>query len=373
MKHKYLSIFLGFLLVGSILLIYSFTVNNPTKKLLPDMFIGVDVAYDDLEAIKELIDEISPYTNTFVIGSTGITTNTTKLDEISLYLFNKNMYFIIYYEMPPPIERLKDLKARWGEHLLGFYAHDEIGGRQLDLYEYRFVTEADNYTDATRQFINSVDTLLVDHYNISSNFRLFMSDYALYWFDYKAGFDTIFAEFGWNYSRPLNIALNRGAATAQNKDWGVMVTWTYTNPPYIESGEALYNDLVYAYDNGAKYIMVFDTDENYSQGILKKEHLDALEQFWRYTTDNPRGEMLSNDRVAYVLPEDYGYGFRGPDDKIWGLWEADNLSIEISSTLNSALNEYGTELDIIYEDGLESNNICEYRKFIFWNGTVFSP
>ncbi|MHA2323778.1 MAG: hypothetical protein ACXACB_00135 [Promethearchaeota archaeon] len=366
-----MSIFLVLLLVGSILLLYSFVAYNPTEKLSSDVFIGVDVAYDDIKAIKELINEISPYTNTFVIGSTGITTNPTKLDDVGQYLFDKEMYFIIYYEMPPPIEVLEEYKTRWGERLLGFYAHDEIGGRQLDLYEYRFVWEADNYTHAATQFVSKLDALLEDHYNRSSNFRLFMSDYALYWFDYKAGFDTIFAEFGWNYSRPLNVALNRGAGTVQNKDWGVMITWTYTNPPYIASGEELYNDLVYAYDNGAKYILVFDTNENYTQGILKEEHLEALEKFWEFKQDNPRGEMLSSDRVAYVLPKDYAYGFRGPDDKIWGLWEADDLSLEISTTLNSALNEYGTKLDIIYEDGLEPDNTYDYKKLIFWNGTIF--
>jgi len=361
------------MVIASIFIIYGFLVNDAQKKELPDVFVGIDVAYADLEAIKKLVDETSSYTNTFVIGTTGITSNVTELNEIGQYIYNKEMYFIIYFEMPPPIEVLEDYKTRWGDRLLGFYVHDEIGGRQLDLYEYKFVQEANNYSDAASQFVSKVDSLLDDHYNESSNFRLFMSDYALYWFDYKAGFDTVFAEFGWNYSRQLNVALNRGAAKVQNKDWGVMITWTYTNPPYIESGAELYNDLVYAYDNGAKYILVFDTNENYTQGILEEEHLEALEQFWQYIQDNPRTSVDLSERVAYVLPKDYGYGFRGPTDRIWGLWEADEFSLKISTNLGAMLDEHGTKMDIIYEDGLESNNVYNYRKFIFWNGTVLYP
>ena len=369
-----LTVFMIFIMViASIFIIYGFLVNDAQKKELPDVFVGIDVAYADLEAIKKLVDETSSYTNTFVIGTTGITSNVTELNEIGQYIYNKEMYFIIYFEVPPQIEVLKDYKTRWGNRLLGFYAHDEIGGRQLDLYEYRFVQEANNYSDAASQFVSKVDSLLDDHYNESSNFRLFMSDYALYWFDYKAGFDTVFAEFGWNYSRQLNVALNRGAAKVQNKDWGVMITWTYTNPPYIESGAELYNDLVYAYDNGAKYILVFDTNENYTQGILEEEHLEALEQFWQYIQDNPRTSVDLSERVAYVLPKDYGYGFRGPTDRIWGLWEADEFSLKISTNLGAMLDEHGTKMDIIYEDGLESNNVYNYRKFIFWNGTVLYP
>ena len=86
-------------------------------------------------------------------------------------------------------------------------------------------------------------------------------------------------------------------------------------------------DLVYAYDNGAKYVLVFDSNENYTESILKEEHFEALERFWQYTLDNPNPEVV--DRVAFVLPKDFGYGFRGPEDKIWGLWEADATSLEI--------------------------------------------
>lgn len=103
----------------------------------------------------------------------------------------------------------------------------------------------------------------------------------------------VFAEFGWNYSRQINVALNRGAATVLDRDWGVIVAWTYNNPPYIESGEEFYDDLAYAYENGAKYVLIFDSNEDYSESILREEHFDALERFWQYVQENPRdGGMM---------------------------------------------------------------------------------
>jgi hypothetical protein len=198
---------------------------------------------------------------------------------------------------------------------------------------------------------------------------LFTSDYALYWFDYKGGYDTVFAEFGWNYSRQLNIALCRGAATMQGKDWGTIITWTYTEPPYLESSEELFNDLLLAYENGAKYIIVFNSNENYTHGVLEPDQLQALRVFWHYVQNNPRTSFPASDRVAYVLPKDYAYGFRGPNDKIWGFWEADAFSDQICQTLGSLNEEYGVRLDVIYDEGLESNSTCGYSQLIFWNGT----
>jgi hypothetical protein len=203
------------------------------------------------------------------------------------------------------------------------------------------------------------------------NFPLLTSDYALYEFDYRAGYDVVLAEFAWNHSRPLNVALCRGAAALRNKDWGVMITYTYDTPPYLESGPELYNDMVTAYQNGAKYIVVFDYAKNFTKSILQEEHLEALRQFWQYVKDNPRTTEATDDRVAYVLPKDYGYGFRGPNDTIWGLWDADSLSSKIWNDANALVEQYKPLMDIIYEDDLQSV-MSEYSKLIFWNGTTIT-
>ena len=370
MKTKCFVVFLISLLIAPVFLNSSFPVHAQTENPSPDVFFGVDVAYENLTEIRELIDEIGSYTNLFVIGCTGITYNVTRLDEICQYVYDKGVSFIVYTERPLQRQWLEDAQNRWGERFLGFYFWDENGGKQLDLYEYRAVEKADNYTDASNQFVERLRRSLTRmNYTDPPAPSLFTSDYALYWFNYKAGYDVLLAQLGWNYSRQLNIALCRGAATMQDKEWGVIITWTYTEPPYIEAGKELYQDLVLAYENGAKYILVFDSNKNYTQGILREEHLAALKQFWQFVQNNPRENSATGDKVAYVLPKDYGYGFRGPSDKIWGLWEADNLTYQICNALSNLIKEYGTKLDIIYDEGLEPNNTYEYSKLFFWNSS----
>jgi len=377
--------FLVSLLIAPVFLNSGSLVHAQTSQATPDFYIGIDVAYDNVTEIKSLIDEVGAYTNLFVIGCTAISHNTTKLDDMCQYLYDRGLSFIVYQEWPLEYRFrqtvvsnwLETAKNRWGDHFLGICYLDEPGGRQLDLItDWMVVFDAYNATDASNQFNDRVSDSVNWFRNGYSNWTdvsLFVSDYALYWFDYKAGYDTLLAQFGWNYSRQLNVALCRGAATVQNKDWGTIVAWEYTVPPYIESGEKLYEDLVLAYENGAKYMVVFDSDEEYTQTILKQEHLDALKQFWEYVQDNPRQANPVNDRVALVLPEGYAYGFRGPKDKIWGLWEANQFSMELSVHINSLLEQYGTRLDIIYEDGLEEGNNYGYSKLIHWSELGMSP
>ncbi len=366
MKKTYLTIIVGTIIVALLLLTFGF-LGKPQIKESIDVFFGIDVAYPDQVAIRGLIDKVSSYTNIFVIGSTGISHNETKLDETCQYLYDKGLSFIIYTEKGFQREWSEAAKIKWSNHFLGFYFMDETGGKQLDQSHYA-VREAENYVDAGNQFVNIWSGYLESmNYFDSTNSSVFTSDYTLYWFDYKIGYDVVFAEFGWNFSRQLNVALCRGAATAQNKEWGVMITWTYNHPPYIESGKELCNDLVLAYENGAEYILVFDSNEGWTEGILEEEHFEALEQFWQYAVDNPRSNQVEK-RVAFVLPEGFGYGFRGPEDKIWGLWGANNMSLEISSQLVSLLEEYGTTLDIIYDDELSIGGL--YNQYIFWNGTI---
>ena len=89
--------------------------------------------------------------------------------------------------------------------------------------------------------------------------------------------------------------------------------------------------------------------------------------------NNPRTNDPISDRVAYVLPKDYGYGFRGANDKIWGFWEADNRSTNIwnNVTALSKQEQYKIKIDIIYEDALQPV-LPKYSKLIFWNGTIIT-
>ena len=82
--------------------------------------------------------------------------------------------------------------------------------------------------------------------------------------------------------------------------------------------------------------------------------------------------MQDNNRVAYVLPKDYGYGFRGPDDKIWGYWAADNLTNKVCSDLSYLFTQYDKRLDIIYDDGLLLGNAYGYSKLAYWTDPSLS-
>jgi hypothetical protein len=379
MKKLYLAAILCFLLTVSLLLISSFVGSSANES--PDVFVGVDMAYDDVKEIKELVDELSSYTNTLVVGSSGITFNVTKLDDVCNYVYSKGMYFMIYMHPKKELydvqrQWVEDAGVMWGKQFLGLYAFDEPGGRQLDNADYMVLNEVpDDYLDAAEKYVNELDKILGlirEDPVCAGDVTLFTSDYGLYWFDYQGGYDVMFAEFGWNYSEQLNVAMCRGAATAQSKEWGVMITWTYNHPPYLESGSALYDDLVLAYENGAKYILVFDTNKNYTHSVLDETHLKAFKDFWDYTKNNPRTIEPSSERVAYVLPKAYAYGFRGPWDKIWGFWEADTdpLNYKVSADVGNLLDIYGTKLDIIYDDNLLLDDT--YARYVFWNGTTIS-
>jgi hypothetical protein len=379
MKGQYLTIFVITVLISSVFIDNVFSAPNDSEEIPLELFVGVDVAYNNIDEMYALIDEVSQYTNVFVIGTEGVAFNSMQLLETCQYLYDRGMYFIIYTESFFRLELINDIEEKYGEHFLGVYFDDEQGGRQLDLFEFRWVYEASDYSNAATQFVQGLKWWLDrnifwnESYSTprASDFHLFTSDYALYWFDYDAGYDTVFAEFGWNYSRQLNVALCRGAATVQNKEWGAIITWTYNNPPYIESGTELYKDLLLAYENGAKYILVFDSNKEYTQGILQEEHLEALKQFWNYTKNNPRTSQPSSERVAYVLPKDYAYGFRGPNDKIWGLWEADSFSNKICVELGNLLKEHESKLDIIYDDP-KFNYKEKYAQLYFANSTIIS-
>jgi len=340
-----------------------------------EFYVGVDVAFYDLDQIKEIIDRVDSYSNFFLLGTTGISHNTEQLDELSSILAEREMFFVVYDEEHWRLDSLSVIEDRYGDYFLGLEFEDEFGGGQLDVWEYRFVNFAESYSDASEKYVSALSRYLSNSFfsigPVPDDFLLFTADYALYWFDYLGGYDVVLAEFGWNYSRQVNVAQVRGAATVLDRDWGVIVTWTYDESPYLGSGGELFDDLVLAYENGARYVVVFDSDEDFVKSTLLDEHFDALERFWQYTKDNPRSANLLDGRIAFVLPKDWAYGFRGPDDKIWGLWETDELVSGISEDLGVLLDEYGSKLDIIYDDGLELDNT--YKEYIFWNGTTITP
>jgi hypothetical protein len=348
-----------------------------------DFFFGVSFGLDTSSEAKLLIDKVKGYTNLFVINSWEINTNETALNEICDYAVNAKMYFIVFFDFishiayPWHLTWLDTATKRWGSHFLGVYLYDEPGGRQIEWGQWdsgdwlkEVFDGVTDYSDAANRFIASIPSSWSMQDLKNRSIPVFTSDYALYWFDYLAGYDTIFVEFGWNHSRVQHIALGRGAANVQDKQWGAIIVWTYENPPYLENGTKMLQDLKTAYQAGAQYIIVFDYPKINPYGILEEEHFIAMKGFWNWIHSFLGSPSIKvQGQAAFVLPRDYGWGMRNLDDKIWGFWPTDGLAPKIWDNINKLIKKFGLKLDIIYDDpqfSLEE----KYSEIYFWNSTI---
>lgn len=376
MKKARLLILLVLLVVSaiSVPIIYVYYFDDEKE-----LFFGVSFGLNTASEAKLLIDKVKDYTNFFLINSWDISTNETALNEICEYAVNAKLHFIVFFSFisrqvyPWHQTWLDTAKERFGEYFLGVYFYDEPGGNQIDKGVWRggaSVRTFSNYSEVANWYVEDINSSgsMIDLK--IRNIPVFTSDYALYWFDYLAGYDCVFVEFGWNHSRIQHIALGRGAAKVQNKEWGVIITWTYTHPPYLENGTRLFEDLVTAYRAGAKYIIVFNYPKLNEYGILTEEHFNAMKEFWNLLQHSTKtlGERVDG-QVAYVLPKDYGWGMRSPDDKIWGLWPPDDSSQTIWENMNKLIEIYGLKLDIIYDDPKFNYN-KKYSTIYLWNSTI---
>jgi hypothetical protein len=352
-----------------------YRISSATDKT--EFFFGVSFGQDTAEEAKLLIDKVKDYTNLFVINSWAISINETALNEICEYAVKADLKFMVYFDLISRItypwhqKWLDTAKERWGDKFLGIYLYDEIGGKQIDKKE--SFANASDYSDAANRFVNEISSLNSTIDVKKRSIPMFISDYALYWFDYLAGYDTVFVELGWNHSTTQHIALDRGAANMQGKEWGAIIVWTYDEPPYLESGPKILQDMLTAYRAGAKYVIVFNYPkypETNPYGILKEEHFTAMKRFWNYVHAYPRDAYGKVEgHVAFVLPKDYGWGMRNIEDNIWGLWPADGKAPLIWENMNKLIQKYGLELDIVYDDARFSIGE-KYSKVYLWNATI---
>jgi hypothetical protein len=354
-----------------------FTTPQPNR----EFYVGAEYAYgSNPQEVKALVDKVKGYTNLLVLGSSDLTFNESALTESCNYIADAGMHFIIMFTDITKYAYntsvwTSDAQEKYGSLLLGIYRYDEPGGIQLDQPASRnysiMVPHADNYSDAASKYTNYM-YYHVDYYHLYfDNISVVTADYGLYWYDYKASYDTILAEFVWNQSRLTPIALCRGAAETQGKDWGIIVTWKYDQAPYLESADELYSDLRLAYEAGAKYAVVFSYPQLDSYGTLTQEHLDAIQRFWDSIQNNPQSFGENKAEAVYVLPKDYGFGFRRADDTIWGVFPADELSTKIWADVNLLESRYGSRFNIIYDDGLDYAKINQtYKEVFFWNQTI---
>ena len=410
-----------------------YAVNNDDKSA-PDLNIGVAFSGNTTAEARLLIERVKTYTNLFILNSAGnpISRNQTMIEEIGDYAVSSGLKIIINVGFNSTGSRfrnrnwfwnltsLDDIKQRWterwGNKFLGMYYNDEPGGIQLDgdwttyftwlsalnqnppdstttvpsvyvdaiheLYEiYGKIQEANGSApadyDAEADFF--VKNVIRDDPGFSSlkkaGFSTFTSDYGLYWFDYLGGYDVLFAQIGWNASLAQQVALVKGAARMQDKDWGIIITWKYGSAPYLDTGDQIYNQMMTSYQAGADYVVLFNYPilEGNNYGLMTEEHFIALERFWNDATKMKKVNTLNVASVAeaaLVLPRNYGWGMRRPDDVIWGFWGPDEKTIPIATLMSKLLAKYGTKMDIIYEDTAYPVAKGGYQKIYYWNSTI---
>lgn len=411
MKKEYVfSLILIFiLLITTLSLFVSYNQSSNCQNLQDPIYIGVAFGGETVTQAKLIIDRTKSYTNLFILNSgiNPISKNQTAVKEICDYATNAGLNIIVNLgsytraNWTWQVQFYNSSKVLYGAKFLGAYYDDEPGGipldwnwtkefaenellfesrgNPLDLTPIRLKLEVANQTGIPpqnytieAQWFNELLELNRGHNDLKrNNITTFTSDYVLYWFDYLGGYDTLFTQLGWNASAIEQIALLRGAATMQNKDWGAIITWQYTQPPYLDTGPNIYHQMKTAYNAGAKYITIFDYPYNLSDnpyGVMTDDHFQALEQFWNQVATKAT-QASARAQAALILPKDYGWGMRNPTDKIWGFWGPDDKSPIIWAAAQTLLRQYGSSLDIIYDDPafpIKGN----YSKVYYWNQKI---
>jgi len=400
-------IFLFLILISLVLAIVFYFPNDPENGATypVEPYFGVSFCGNTTAEAKLLIDRTKDYTNLFVLQSGPISKNETAINIICDYAVDADLDFIVFFgwfdiNHTWQIPWLDFAKNRWGDRFLGVYLFDEPGGTQTDgnwTYAFHMIKEfapesyqtieeyiqenvnqtvTRDYEEAKKRYVNYILNHLQVNELINHSITAFTSDYALYWFDYLAGYDTIFVELGWNHDTQKHIGLCRGAATAQQKDWGTIIVWKDRDPENYEkgiykTGTEMLQDMLVSYETGAKYVIIFNYPTNPSgnpYGILTDEHFVAMQQFWNHMQQHPEEYGKTEAQAALVLPNNYAWGMRTPDDKIWGYWGPDEKSQQIWELSQDLLDQYGLSLDIVYDD--PDFPIADiYQEIYYWNYT----
>ena len=391
MKHKRIvaaTSLIALVLLSFVLVYTLIMLTTQTPGLSKPLYVGIETGWNStVEDCIALIDKVKDYTNLFIIASPYILSNETLLNQTCEYVYDAGMYFMPSYYQDlnnpgyinyTPESWFTSAKTKYGDRLLGIYFYDEPGGIQLD--QTIDLTSNDIY-NVTRQPLSYQDYAnwyfhtwtrgqgvpVAADFTHSLNSSLLTSDYALYWFDYELGYDTLLTQFGWNNSRQLQISLLRGAAQLQNKTWGAIITWTYNQEPYLESGLQMYNDLMLAYNSGATYIAVYDSSQNYTSTTLTQDHFAALKDFWSYVKSHPERQGYLKVDTVVVLPDYYGFGFRGPDDSVWQYHNATSWTKKLYIDITNIIDQYSSSVDIVYNDRQFENQIQNlYSRILVW-------
>lgn len=367
---------------------------------------------------KLLIDRVNEYTNLFVLQSWPVSRNETAVYEVCDYAVAKGLSIIVNLGTRKTYEQTgadadmwawqlqvwKNGSTRWGDKFIGAYYDDEPGGAQIDYDWNKFFeerqhypapsntsrwmygvyskwldwkingTQPKDYNAETQVFLNYFTNPISAFQELKgTGVKTFISDYALHWFDYRGGYDVVLAQFGSNNSVAQAIQQVRGAARLQGKEWGVIVTWKYMQPPYLASGEEIFDQMMTAYQAGAKYVVLFDYPQmpDNPYGVLQKGHFDALEQFSRTVKETSNTKVIDDNKaeVVLVLPSNYGHGLRREDDRIWGYWGTDDKTAQVWNAVRALDARYRLRMDIVFDDPAFPA-LNKYCSVFLWNQSM---
>lgn len=408
------------ILAVSILAIYTSYSSGSQVKANSNAYVGVAFGGNTTAEAKALIDRVKGYTNLFILdsGRNPISRNQSSVEEICDYAVSGGLSVIVnmgidvvdnksdstWFWQVPINDTKQRWTERWGDKFLGIYYNDELGGTQLDgdWGNWFRRINGENLKDigwSTTDYLYQVYLKMLDamvngtkpqNYDLEANFFVqgvlkvdpglvalndagitaYTSDYGLYWWDYLGGYNTVFTELGWNCSVAEQIALVKGAARLQDKEWGAIITWKYDDAPYLDSGDQIYNQMLTSYQAGAKYIVVFNYpyDEGKDYGAMTNDQFIALQRFWHDITTKSFAD-LSAPQAALVLPKNFGWGLRNPNDTIWGFWITDDRTQQVAIATSKLLAQYGPSLDIVFDDTAYPVANAGYQNVYYWNLT----
>ena len=145
--------------------------------------------------------------------------------------------------------------------------------------------------------------------------------------------------------------------------------------PYLENGTELlvtYRWLTALEPNTPLSSATQPTQPSNQYGICRRNILRRLQRFWNTLHNNPASLGSNKAEAAYIVPKDYGFGFRSPNDTIWGLKPADDLSQKIYDDTNNILPSiYGSRFDVLYDEPeIIAPLLKNYTAVYYWNQTI---
>jgi len=175
LRHRNILLVLGLvtvLVVSLFLVVEEFSV--PTQSSDPPFFVGVEIGWSaNVTECKAVIDKVKNYTNLLVIAHSTILRDEAALNETCDYAYDAGMYIMVNFmsQTDPPWESSisdrvlyrpfiwsMEAKERYGDHFLGVYCRDEVGGRVLEQGRTPIAISPNNprsYGDAASSFVQS--------------------------------------------------------------------------------------------------------------------------------------------------------------------------------------------------------------------------